>query len=39
MQWMIDAAQWLGIVAAVVIAIGILVVAVMSWLLRHPGPL
>ena len=38
MQFLIEASKWLGIAFAVVIAIGLLVFAVFSWLLNHPDP-
>lgn len=38
MQFLIDAAKWLGLSLAFVIAIGLLVVAAFSWLLNHPDP-
>lgn len=38
MQLLIKAANWLGVAFTVVIAIGLLVIAVLSWLLKHHGP-
>ena len=38
MQLLIKAAKGLGVAFAVVIAIGLLVIAVLSWLPKHPGP-
>jgi hypothetical protein len=36
MQFLIEASKWIGVALAVVTAIGLLVVAVFSWLLNHP---
>jgi hypothetical protein len=38
MQFLIEAAKWLGVALAVVIVISLLVVAALSWLLNHPDP-
>ncbi len=37
MQLLIEAANWLGVASVVVIA-GLIVVTVLPWLLKHPGP-
>jgi hypothetical protein len=38
MQFLIEAAKWLAVALAVVIAIGVVVVATLSWLLNRPDP-
>jgi hypothetical protein len=38
MQFLIEAAKWLGVTLTVVIVISLLVVAALSWLLNHPDP-
>ena len=38
MQFLIEASKWIGIAFAVVVGIGLLVVAGFSWLLNHPDP-
>ncbi len=38
MQFLIEASKWIGVAFAVVSGIGLLVVAVFSWLLNRPDP-
>ena len=38
MQFLIEASEWLGLGLAVVVALGLVLVATLAWFLNHPDP-
>jgi|RhiMethySRZTD1v2_1073278.scaffolds.fasta_scaffold1787895_2 hypothetical protein len=38
MQILVEAAKWIGVAFTLAVAIGLLVIAVFSWLLNRPDP-